>query len=454
MNAEYIKAANKLLYGITDKRLREFEIWNDILSSVRSGRLQLWEINDEILCIKYFCKEKIELASTFTETDKSDARFDDLNEYFIAALESRDKGYFEAFIKVYEPALEKSANRFVMHYGLSEDDAEDIKQIFLETLWTSFLSYDAADPILLLQYVKLAVPQKWLEYIRTVKNACSVPSENGYDELRKVMGIYNNTPELSANERIALIVKETGFTEEKVTELVAIGKATEYPIGIIPTEDDEEPGTISDELIEDPSVPLFQEAWRNICREYFRTAADNISPKDKQIISLSLGVCFDCFGIFKPNTYAEIALKQGAAGEKSIEKKRKTAIEKFAKELCALGFCDGVALKQKDMVVAKVDGEKKVQSVTYAYTPYCEGEAGEIIHTPSGKHRFQIIRLAENDETGAYAEYVAKIIGHMNGTYIKEKFYAIPLEELAKVNRENAKPRLPFYKKPSTIEQK
>ena len=454
MNAEYIKAANKLLYGITDKRLREFEIWNDILSSVRSGRLQLWEINDEILCIKYFCKEKIELASTFTETDKSDVQFDDLNEYFIAALESRDKGYFEAFIKVYEPALEKSANRFVMHYGLSEDDAEDIKQIFLETLWTSFLSYDAADPIPLLQYVKLAVPQKWLEYIRTVKNACSVPSENGYDELRKVMGIYNNTPELSANERIALIVKETGFTEEKVTELVAIGKATEYPIGIIPTEDDEEPGAISDELIEDPSVPLFQEAWRNICREYFRTAADNISPKDKQIISLSLGVCFDCFGIFKPNTYAEIALKQGAAGEKSIEKKRKTAIEKFAKELCALGFCDGVALKQKDMVVAKVDGEKKVQSVTYAYTPYCEGEAGEIIHTPSGKHRFQIIRLAENDETGAYAEYVAKIIGHMNGTYIKEKFYAIPLEELAKVNRGNAKPSLPFYKKPSTIEQK
>ena len=106
MNAEYIKAANKLLYGITDKRLREPEIWNDILSSVRSGRLQLWEINDEILRIKYFCKEKIELASTFTETDKSDVRFDDLNEYFIAALESRDKGYFEAFITAYGSALE------------------------------------------------------------------------------------------------------------------------------------------------------------------------------------------------------------------------------------------------------------------------------------------------------------------------------------------------------------
>lgn len=194
-----------------------------------------------------------------------------------------------------------------------------------------------------------------------------MPTQNGYYELRKVMSIYNSNPELSVGERIALIVNETGFSEEKITELVAISKATEYPIGIIPTEDDEEEveGAISDELIEDPSVSQFQEVWRSICREYFRKAADNISPKDKQILSLSLGVCFDCFGIFKPSTYAEIALKQGASGEKSIEKKRKTAIEKFAKELCALGFCDGVALKQTNMVPVKEDGKKKVQSVTY-----------------------------------------------------------------------------------------
>lgn len=58
MNAEYIKAANKLLCGITDKQLRDPAIWNDILSSVRSDKLRLWEINDEILRIKYFCKEK------------------------------------------------------------------------------------------------------------------------------------------------------------------------------------------------------------------------------------------------------------------------------------------------------------------------------------------------------------------------------------------------------------
>ena len=455
MDAEYKKAAEKLLCGITDKRLHEPAVCNDILSSARSGNLQLWEINDEILRIKYFCKEKIERASDFTESDKSGVRFDDLNTYFVEAIKSRDKGYFEAFIRAYEPVLQSRAERFVAHYNLSADDTEDIKQIFLETLWFAFLGYDAADPIPLLQYVKKAAVMRQLDHIRTTKNACTVPTQNGYAELRKVMRIYNSAPELSADARIALAITETGFAEKKVTKLVAVGKACEYPVGIVPAEENESAadGAVADELIEDPSVSLFDEVLRSIYRDNFRTAADKITPKDKQILSLSLGVCFDCFGVFKPNTYAKIALKQGASGEKSIEKKRKAAIEKFARELCVMGFCDGVSLKQTVITVIKEKDKKTVQSAIYAYTPYGDGKAGEIIHTTISRHRFQVIRLAEFDMTGAYAEQVTKIISYMNGTYIKEKFYAIPLEELSKVNKHNAKPKLPFYKK-RTIEQK
>lgn len=161
-------------------------------------------------------------------------------------------------------------------------------------------------------------------------------------------------------------------------------------------------------------------------------------------------MCFDCFGIFKPNTYAEIALKQGASGEKSIEKKRKAAIEKFAKELCADGFCDGVFLKQTGITVIKEKGRKTVQSAVYAYAPYGDGKSGEILYTAAGKHHFQIVRLAEFDVTGAYAEQAAKIIDGMNGNFIKERFYAIPLESLPRVNSHNAKPRLPFYHPLST----
>lgn len=95
-----------------------------------------------------------------------------------------------------------------------------------------------------------------------------------------------------------------------------------------------------------------------------------------------------------------------------------------------------------------------MHSVCYAYTPYGDGKAGEILYTAAGKHRFQIVRLAEFDVTGAYAEQAAKIINSMNGNFIKERFYAIPLESLPRINSHNTNPRMPFYKKPRTTEQK
>ena len=118
-----------------------------------------------------------------------------------------------------------------------------------------------------------------------------------------------------------------------------------------------------------------------------------------------------------------------------------------------MGFCDGVFLKQTAITVIKEKGQKIVQSARYAYTPYGDGKAGEIL-SAAGKYRFQIIRLAEFDVTGAYAEQAAKIIDGMNGNFIKERFYAIPLKSLPRINSHNAKPRMPFYHPPRTDGQK
>ena len=110
-----------------------------------------------------------------------------------------------------------------------------------------------------------------------------------------------------------------------------------------------------------------------------------------------------------------------------------------------MGFCDGVFLKQTDITFIEEKGQKIVQSAAYAYAPYGDGKAGEILYTAAGKRRFQIVRLAEFDVTGAYAEQAAKIIDSMNGNFIKERFYAIPLESLPNVNSHNKNPRIPFY---------
>jgi len=457
----YLKAANKLLRGISDPKLLKPDIWNDIVSKVKAGAFRLWEINNEILRLKYFHSDIITLASSFACTDKSGVYFENTNDYFVHTLTDKDSGYFVAFLDRYENKINGIAAKYVNRYSLEQTATEDIRQIYILTLWELLLSYAPDDRYPLLHYAKFAVPNQVIKYIRTVKAGCTVPTHNGYMELKKVLGIYNDNSQLSTAECIQLICERTGFDEEKVSELLAAGLATEYTIPIITADEaEEDSGGAIDETLIDPEVSLFEETWRSICREHFSDAAESLMPKDKQIISLSLGVCFDCFGIFEPDTYAEIALKQGASGEKSIEKKRKTAIEKFAKDLCFMGFCDGINLKQKDMVIIKENGNKKVQSVTYAYEPFgdgCfaqDGYYGEVIFFPDAEEQCYIINLAEFDVTGAYAEQAARIIRYMNGGYVKQKFYAIPLERLPNVSKDNAIPKLPFYEKGGTIEQK
>ena len=79
----YLKTATKLLRGISDSDLLKPDIWNDIVSKVKAGELQLWEINNEILRLKYFHADIIALASSFTRTDKSHVRFENINDYFV-----------------------------------------------------------------------------------------------------------------------------------------------------------------------------------------------------------------------------------------------------------------------------------------------------------------------------------------------------------------------------------
>lgn len=49
---EYLKAARKLLRGITKKDLLTAENRKRIIDMVNAEELELWEINDEILSLK------------------------------------------------------------------------------------------------------------------------------------------------------------------------------------------------------------------------------------------------------------------------------------------------------------------------------------------------------------------------------------------------------------------
>lgn len=364
-------------------------------------------------------------------------KFENLNDYFVHAITEQDNTYFTDFLFVYEHALNEMISKFIERYGLQDNDHDDLYQIFVLTLWELLRTYDPADPIPLLQYAKHTHMNRWYEYVRTVKTACSVSSHNGYAVLRKVLRIYNTNSSLSCNDRIQLIMKETGLNKDNVVSLINAGYATGHVVPIVFSDDDYEAfDTVDESTIEDCSVSVENEVLYAIRREQYIEAANLLTPKEKQIIELSCGVCLDCIGTFPPKSYAQISLMQGASGEKSIEKKRKTATERFIRNLCELGFCEAVELN----LVSKKSSDRKTVSVHYRYKPYFGGESGEVFIDFGENIDCNILMLAEYDCTGVYAEQAIDQIIKMGEKYIKHRLCALPLSAIPNVNPKNCTP--------------
>lgn len=96
------------------------EIWNDIIAKVRAEELQLWEINNEILRLKYFHADIIAFASSFACTDKSHVRFENTNDYFVHTLTEKDSGYFVVFLDFYYNKINGLAAKYVNNYSLEQ----------------------------------------------------------------------------------------------------------------------------------------------------------------------------------------------------------------------------------------------------------------------------------------------------------------------------------------------
>ena len=119
---EYLKAARKLLRGITKKDLLTAENRKRIIDMVNAEELELWEINDEILSLKLIHGDIVEESQTYDKaipsykplrehrykesgTDytwmyqqkETPEYLGDFNDYFVKAITEKNDSYFTAF---------------------------------------------------------------------------------------------------------------------------------------------------------------------------------------------------------------------------------------------------------------------------------------------------------------------------------------------------------------------
>ena len=442
-NEEYLKAARKLLRGITKKDLLTAENRKRIVDMVNAEELELWEINDDILSLKILRGDLIEESATYDQgitsykplrehrykesgTDytwmyqqkETPEYLEDFNDYFIKAITEKNDAYFTAFLHFYESVLNSRVESYIERYYLNPNLMPELKQTFVLVMWEQMLKYDPADPIPLLQKAESVYKKAWHAHVSKNVGAVSMP-EKKYALMRSVAQTYRDALDMGLSQREAeeKVFEQYADTKRSILkEILQMLPAWRDALPIVNREAPrdnygyEERCTYEECLYDAYDDTAERIVWRKEIFKVFKSAAEALSWKEKDLFEKINGIDLTTMEVFT-STYREtLALTHNYADESGVRKAELDVYEKLTAELCKIGFADAVSVKK---VSAPKDYPKGKHLIYYAYYPMCGKDGGlMVINTmmPKLSRAFQVLRTAEDDAMNShrYATLAAK----------------------------------------------
>ena len=440
----YRHFANKLADGLSDRRLLSSEKRSEIARLILAQELELWEINDDILCLKLLSPELTEAAFDYAHSSSvgpkplrehdykesgtdytwmyqltpAPPRLGDFNDYFVCAIKEKDSAFFSHFLHYYEKKLNKMANRFLDFYYLPQNLLADLKQTFALTLWEQFLKYDAENTIPLLQIANPIVKKQWHTLVARKVGALTMP-EKVYAVWRKVAAISNKYRQerLSQSEIEERIYAE--FPERyhravrrALTMLAVWREPMPLVTGAEPEFDhDGEAVCAHEESVADSNAePIDAGLWREEVFKAFGIAFRALSWKEKELFGKINGIDPDTMELIEPTDRETLAITHNYADESGVRKAELEITIKLTAELCEIGFADAVSVKK----ISPPEGYPKAKhKIYYNYFPMCGKEGGLMVvntKASSFNRRFRVLRVAEDDTMNShrYAHLAAK----------------------------------------------
>lgn len=257
---------------------------------------------------------------------------DNLNDYFTRYRETRNEKYFNEFLYLYEPVLNRNARLFIKKYGLDSNRIDDLKQIFSSLLWCELQNYDSDIP--LLQLIKYKVLKAWHEYVRTVCGNVHIDNDNQYMNLRKVALLYSQQPKSKPLEKvIADIAKELNISENTVRNCIIASTQFKQNNNLdIHNKDNENYSSSSTADTEIDTLSPEEIYFKNEQREKLKTALSKLRPQDLRLIELVFGICPNCLKSKEKMTIREASLRVGMTAE-DAEKRLKKILKRLKEDL-------------------------------------------------------------------------------------------------------------------------
>ena len=359
----------------------------------------IWELSG--YCAKYsFLTEPKGLTMREVERifqlDPEPPVHENLNDYIIKAVQSRELCWFSFFLHHYENRLNSRIRRFLLREGLDRYDPErfwDYKMGCVLTMLDCLREYDPAQGADFLTYAHHFIGNALLT-CRMQEEAGSFENVDEYKAVRGIAWLYNQSGQ-SEQAAIQKYAQKNGCTEETAAKFLALAKQNRSRVPFYQTVQDEDSEETGEDVSRDDHWDYAEILWDGIQAKAVREAFEKLNYREQTLLEKRNAICMTC-GRVSPTstrkTFEELAVLFEGSTASGAERAYRRAVDRLTELLVAEGAIHVIRLKQK----SKTKRKKKIAAAIYEYQADCDGEWGEIsFDFENGTAK--IIRLADWD---------------------------------------------------------
>lgn len=264
-----------------------------------------------------------------------------LNDYIVRYKQTGNNQYLQYFLHKYEPALNKRAMEYCEHYGLL-NYFEDIKQTIVTVLLMQIEKCDPSSGASLITFTDLHVKEAVCNFVR---HNCGIltPSEYDYDNLRRVMAVYNENSNATAAERVQAVLVETGLKEGDIRLHLQRGDMFLYSESFDDEHSDDEDYVPLVERIGDIRSNPEYIVLKKILYAAITTTVDKLPYKENRVILSYCGLerLGDWFEEVEPLSKEELAAYLHVGKAQAVDDNFRRALKALRTELEKQGWLEG-----------------------------------------------------------------------------------------------------------------
>lgn len=262
----------------------------------------------------------------------------DLQVYIDRYLAENDSKYLAWFLHYYERTVNEKAMSIARDYAIIEHFS-DIKQAYIVGIVKALIDYDPKYGVLFIVYKERAAMREVYEYLRTARTELSIPSNDEYRILRKIMRLYNENGRKYDEDSVRKISEQVKVSEKTVREMIQAGLRSMQIVDYFRAYADEDSEETREEIACDSSSATEDLFFRLEQANAVMGAFEHLNYRERAIVAAHLGFCMECYSVFpKGQPFIDIAIDHGLSSPDTADKTFRTALKKMKEELKAYGI--------------------------------------------------------------------------------------------------------------------